>query len=155
MNLNCDQLRSRSSRSHNFNIIYNIRSIKKKKTDYLTITKSFEKNLIILMNKKQKKEFHPAFFKNTLQINIGQNKISRKDVEESLKLVVDLKQIGNICQYKSRNFWYIAFVDLCNSKNLIDKEIIIKNIKFTFEQTIKQSISNVLKFLCFHQNLIK
>ena len=107
------------------------------------------------MNKKQKKEFHPEFFKNTLKINIGQNNISSKDVVESLKLVVDLKQIDNICQYKSRNFWYIAFVDLCNSKNLIDKEIIIKNIKFTFEQTIKQSISNVLKFLCFHQNLIK
>ena len=96
------------------------------------------------MNNKQKKEFHPEYFKNTLKINIGENNISRKDVVEGLKLVVDLKLIDNICQYKSRKFWYIAFVDQFNSNNLLDKEITIKDIKFTFEQTIKQSI-----FKCF------
>ena len=96
------------------------------------------------MNRGQKKEFHPEFFKNTLKINIGKNNISRKDVVDGLKLVIDLKKIDNICQYKSREFWYVAFIDFYNPTDLINKEIIIKNFKFTFEHAIKQSI-----FKCF------
>lgn len=96
------------------------------------------------MSQRQRKEFHPEFFKNTLKIHIGESNFTRKDVVEGLKLVADLKNIDNICQYKSRKIWYIAFVDSFKSSELINKEIVIKKNKFTFEPAIKQSI-----FKCF------
>jgi hypothetical protein len=96
------------------------------------------------MDQKRKKEFRPEFFKNTLKIHIGNNNLSRKEVVDGLKVVVDLKKIDNICQYKSREFWYVAFNDDFKSDDLLGKQIIIKNLKFTFEHAIRQTI-----FKCF------
>ena len=67
------------------------------------------------MNRRQQNEFQPEFFTNTLNINISKNNISRKDVVDGLKLIVDLKKIDNIYKYKSREFWYVASLDYYNS----------------------------------------
>jgi hypothetical protein len=55
------------------------------------------------MNRGQKREFHPEFFKNTLKINIGKNNISRKHVVDGLKLVIDLKKITTFVNIKVEN----------------------------------------------------
>jgi hypothetical protein len=85
------------------------------------------------MSQRQRKEFHPEFFKNTLKIHFGKSNFTRKDAVQGLKLVADLKNIDNICQYKSRKIWYIAFVDSFKSSELIYEEVVIKKNKFTFE----------------------
>ena len=90
-----------------------------------------------------------SFFENAVKIGFDKNKsdVKRKEFADSMKKIVGVNFIENICQYKESNSWYCSFKKDFDASSLYGKQIEINGQHIQIEPAISKSI-----FKCFKVN---